>query len=723
MMRIRRKKRRQPVMAIFPHGEAAGPSSSSIMSVRRGSDLLAGKRRPSICDQFTPDNLTKLEKLFELCDYNEDKKISPGEVELLLELVGLRKKAINMISEQSAKPRASYMLLLGGIDFDEFIQQYGLLILELAQYPQPDFLSRSKSLRTGFKKCDTDNDCVISRIELEIALQKLGHFISDDDLRQLMKLLDRNGNGTIEWSEYLHAAWNNTLRQTGYLTIDSFNDLPSTIVGPAELMQEGQMSGPPPPDESMKVMGTDGKSRMELIGTRFLVRVSMNYLRRIKRKPMRSTVIQPGGRKAINMAGPDGPRTGFPDDVRRQMKIIEARAIIFGALLGIALGLISIELEQHLPHTELLYLYVSLVNTGLSVVEVMGMYMTAVTSAFHITVCTNLVLYPQDAEREFLTRSIARAAFQVGPRKDKVFGIDPLRGSRYGFFMWLIKFSTRRYVLRFMIRFIVGRVLWRVVTKSALPWGVIPLNALMNGWTLRQVMRNCRVSIIGPPCAISILDRFMEGEDEACAPFQRVDYMRVIGCVMVCKRAAPPNLEIVINHMRDKWMHDGLWPRVDGCVCLIAPHMTCRLHPLDDIDRLLVSLKLYTRHNHHALADMVQRHTTNMVFLLIIALVIDGNLDWAERNFYVRACHAAHVQNKWQAILRLKDDFVAGKGIDVRQIYELIEVIQRSPSQRRLSAMRPVAQPSDDEINDLRNVPLHERLRFMANRLANMLSI
>ncbi|POM59756.1 hypothetical protein PHPALM_31463 [Phytophthora palmivora] len=74
--------------------------------------------------------------------------------------------------------------------------------------------------------------------------------------------------------------------------------------------------------------------------------------------------------------------------------------------------------------------YVLLINIAVSLLEVTALYVMAVICAFRLTVGAGLTLYPLDDEREFLARSVARAALQVGHRKDILFGMNPMRGSR-----------------------------------------------------------------------------------------------------------------------------------------------------------------------------------------------------------------------------------------------------------------------------------------------------
>uniref|UniRef100_K3WC35 Uncharacterized protein n=1 Tax=Globisporangium ultimum (strain ATCC 200006 / CBS 805.95 / DAOM BR144) TaxID=431595 RepID=K3WC35_GLOUD len=406
-----------------------------------------------------------------------------------------------------------------------------------------------------------------------------------------------------------------------------------------------------------------------------------------------------------------GRRSGFSPAVRHQILRIEAIAIFIAALTGILCGLVSIWLEALIPtsfvesHSGFVHcVCVVLINIAVSIFEVNGMYLTAVVCAFRLTVCTNPKLYPQDAEREFLARSIARAALQVGHRKDKIFGIDPMKGSpRLVLFLTYLMFKGKRYMLKFLLKLLIKRVLWRAAAKSALSLIVLPINGVMNAWNLRNVMLNCRVCIIGPPCAIDVLEVFFL-EDGSFSPQQRVDYICAMGCNLVCKRSVPPNLEIMLDHMRHRWITPKLWPVSEGCICASNSQESCPVHLLDDIDRFIVALELYASHGDAKLSGglAARQHIRNVFFLLIVALIINGKLDWVERRLYFRVCQATKVQARWTDILRLKDDFVKGKGIHVDTVYALIVEIDHSEANSR--------------------VPLREALTYFWNRISGLLA-
>ncbi|DBA02700.1 TPA: hypothetical protein N0F65_010525, partial [Lagenidium giganteum] len=740
--RRRGRDRRKPIMTIFPASAGFGGLAPHKEEVELELDSSHMKfLRSSIGDEA----LDRMHSLFRLCGLNANAQLSPIEIAFLLEMIGLRRKSMAppSIGGGQAQPTET----VPNTAFDQFVLRHQHELKKTGPLPTRAFIARGERLKTGFRKCDADGDGFLTKTDFEIALQKLDVIMSDLELHRIWRTLDWDHDGTVAWIEFLRAAWYNTLDdeakklEIANFSIDLFAYLP-TMIRRATPTSSGNGDGKSAKQRFKAVATTvknvqairtntvsasvvlptppPVKSRMESFGARLLTTTSMMWLDRAKRN---GRVTSSNATTKRAPARSMTKQVGYPDIVRRHIFIVEYTAVILAALLGVACGMISIEVEQHVPKPEndptSMLPPTTDINIALSILEVAAMYLVAVICAFRLTVCVNLVLYPQDAEREFLTRSIARAAFQVAPRKDTVYGIDPMQGShRCGLLRWLIMFGTRRYVLRFIIRFLVGRVLWRAMTKSAakdaMRYLVLPLNALMDGWTLRHVMFNCRVSIIGPPCAMAIMEQFFHDEGNDARGFQRVDYMRVIGCVAVCKRAVPPVVEIMLDHMRRAWIKRGFWPIDETCTCVNLPHERCPVHPLDDTERLIVSLKLYARQTHRSNAETVECHTKNMLFLLVVGLIIDGHLEWGERRLYMRAFRAAHMLPEWRSVLQLKQDFVEGKGVRAADIYARIN---RFETKSRLLTDAALQWKDDDDDRTITSTPFLESITYMAERI------
>ncbi|KAG2797874.1 hypothetical protein PC116_g20306 [Phytophthora cactorum] len=712
-----------------------GPPSEALR--RRKATLFAAvaarrlnARNPlSLNEEVGEEYMRRLRALFHACDADEDTAILPNELLILLELMGAT----------AAEARAFGVTASGrrdeAITYDAFVEMNRDLIVRCAQERRPlpptSFVARCKALRNAYNRCDTDGSHEISPTELEIALQKLGLVFSDEDLDAIRVRLDPNNDGRIEWSDFLYAAWQDSLGDARasnseihkYFSVDLFTELPSFIRASADRQQRPTHKRPrrgsetPDSDDTTDEAGKSYLSRMERIGVEFLTRVSKERVQRAKRATLvvslsarfgawarssqtqsvdqhqagasvlpiqtlavstkRGANVRSGLHQEPKQSIISERRYGFSVEIMRQLRNIEWAGTLLGFLIGLVCGLLSMGLESLLPSRLVVDEvwgfngYVLLINIAVSLLEVIALYTMAVTCAFRLTIGAGLILYPLDREREFLARAVARAALQVGHRKDTLFGMDPMRGSpRLVLLMTYLMYKGKRYVVKFLLKLFIKRVLWRATARSALNATVLPIQGLLNAWTIRRVLRNCRINIVGPPCAIEALESFLL-EDACFKPAERVDYMRVMGCCLVCKRMVHPNVEIMVEHLRHRWINADSWPiGDDGCTCLQESSDRCPAHVLDDVELFIATLRSLgsstaaaTSPSRPASASSLllsPYHLRNLFFLLIVALVIDGCLNWGERRFYVRVCEAAGVQNHWSSVLKLKEAFRAG---------------------------------------------------------------
>uniref|UniRef100_A0A1I7YW51 EF hand n=1 Tax=Steinernema glaseri TaxID=37863 RepID=A0A1I7YW51_9BILA len=77
----------------------------------------------------------------------------------------------------------------GNIDFNEFLS---------IAHANP----LSLSLRAVFDELDVDGDGYITRSELRIAFQRMGHTLSDQDIKAIYKHVDINQDGKINFEEF-----------------------------------------------------------------------------------------------------------------------------------------------------------------------------------------------------------------------------------------------------------------------------------------------------------------------------------------------------------------------------------------------------------------------------------------------------------------------------------------------------------------------------------------
>ncbi|KAK1932221.1 putative calcium-binding protein CML7 [Phytophthora citrophthora] len=760
------KKRSRGQMELGSANEALRRRKATLFAAVVARRLNA--RRPlSLNEEVGEEYMRRLRALFHACDADEDNAVTPNELLVLMRIMGATAAEAQVIGTTASGKLSRDEV----VTFDAFLEMCRSLIIRCTQeqrpLPPPSFVARCKPLKNAYNRCDTDGSHDISRTELEIALQKLGLMLSDEELDAIQERLDPNNDGCIEWSDFLCAAWQDSLGGLEssssalhkYFSVDLFIELPSFIHASADRRQQptrkrlrrGAVSGDEIPKSYL--------SRMERMGVKFLTRVSKERLKRVKRATLAVSLSARFGMRAriaqlqpidqqeivVPIVEPTKSRFnflgglqlqkkkiiperiyGFPVEIMRHIRNIEWTGSLLGCLIGLVTGLISMGLESLLPPEltgdDVLGLsgYVLVINIAVSLLEVTALYMMAVACAFRLTVVAGLTLYPLDHEREFLARAVARAALQVGHRKDPLFGMDPMRGSpKLVLLMTYLVYKSKRYVVKFLLKLFIKRVLWRAAARTTLSATVLPIQGLFNAWTIHRVLRNCRINIVGPPCAIAALESFLL-EDACFKPAQRVEYMRAMGCCLVCKRVVHPNVEIMVEHLRHHWINADSWPvSDDGCTCLLEPSNPCPAHVLDDVEQFIADLRSLGSSTataatvcHTASSSSMlllsPYHLRNLFFLLIVTLVIDGSLDWGERRFYVRVCEAAGVQNHWSGVLELKDSFVQGRGLDVETIFSLVQFEE------------DVETHSSTE--DSRSVPWSESLSYLGNRIARLLS-
>eukprot|EP00762_Andalucia_godoyi_P007322 ANDGO_01582.mRNA.1 Caltractin len=60
-------------------------------------------------------------------------------------------------------------------------------------------------IRKAFNACDVDGSGTVERGELSKVFAELGENPSEEELAELLADLDRDGDGTVDWEEFLQA--------------------------------------------------------------------------------------------------------------------------------------------------------------------------------------------------------------------------------------------------------------------------------------------------------------------------------------------------------------------------------------------------------------------------------------------------------------------------------------------------------------------------------------
>eukprot|EP00286_Rhodomonas_abbreviata_P027081 CAMPEP_0181301634 /NCGR_PEP_ID=MMETSP1101-20121128/7529_1 /TAXON_ID=46948 /ORGANISM="Rhodomonas abbreviata, Strain Caron Lab Isolate" /LENGTH=504 /DNA_ID=CAMNT_0023406953 /DNA_START=51 /DNA_END=1565 /DNA_ORIENTATION=- len=141
-----------------------------------------------------PERLAELKESFALLDKDKSGRINVKDLSASLKNIGA------VVSEEYVEQglRKYDFHGNGAITFDEFCVMMGPDV--------PPGLSRSLSseleLRKAFDYFDRDGSGVITPAQLQEALRKLGARCSDDEITNIMKLLDTNMDGHIDFGEF-----------------------------------------------------------------------------------------------------------------------------------------------------------------------------------------------------------------------------------------------------------------------------------------------------------------------------------------------------------------------------------------------------------------------------------------------------------------------------------------------------------------------------------------
>ena len=92
----------------------------------------------------------------------------------------------------------------GVIDFDEFV---GLMADHF--YQDGETPSREAELYEAFRVFDKNGDGFITEDELRLAMLNLGERLTGEELREMIKAADVDGNGTIDYNEFVAMMQNN----------------------------------------------------------------------------------------------------------------------------------------------------------------------------------------------------------------------------------------------------------------------------------------------------------------------------------------------------------------------------------------------------------------------------------------------------------------------------------------------------------------------------------
>ncbi|TMS35657.1 hypothetical protein L596_003015 [Steinernema carpocapsae] len=146
---------------------------------------------PATISKFTREPVRLLEEFkeaFELFDKDGDGRITADELGTVMESLGQnpsRQELQDMVNEIDEDGN-------GTIELEEFVRMMSRKVLES---------ENERELREAFQVFDKDNDGYISARELSFVMCNLGEKLSEDEVIDMIKEADLDGDGRVNFAE------------------------------------------------------------------------------------------------------------------------------------------------------------------------------------------------------------------------------------------------------------------------------------------------------------------------------------------------------------------------------------------------------------------------------------------------------------------------------------------------------------------------------------------
>ena len=336
-------------------------------------------------------------------------------------------------------------------------------------------------------------------------------------------------------------------------------------------------------------------------------------------------------------------------DERRALKRVEFMAIfrsaLAGALSAAAAGVAEVLAAPLAPEgtpffsaaSGRFWLLVGGVTLLASIVEILFIYFDTLNSVHELARVAGLELFGKnraDTDRE-LAEALTRAALEL-PNPVQARGINAHRESSKwrmvaASLAYKAKIGVTNFVLKMVLRRILGRVMVRSALATLLPFVSVPVTALWNGVVSWLILREARVRAMGPSAVGELLDVIL-GDANALTPEGRLAALRAVAATIVRTQDLHPNLLSLLDQTHQRMGDVGA-------------------AELDDVGLFLESLK-----------TLKPEESRVAVQLVAIACIVDGRLTGREKRLAEDALAACGRSIDLASFERLRREFVAGNG-------------------------------------------------------------
>jgi hypothetical protein len=331
---------------------------------------------------------------------------------------------------------------------------------------------------------------------------------------------------------------------------------------------------------------------------------------------------------------------------RRGLRRVERAAVLRAALAGVAnavvTGMGQLYAERSLgPRPEHANLRQLAAYWGIfgalavvfAIAEIAFLYWDGLRSVRALSMVAGLELH--DESNSEVALALARAALELPNPPDSTLGVDPHReANKLQLALASVFYKLKISVTNFLFKAIVTRALGRVVARGLLAFTAIPINAAWNALVCWTVLREARITVMGPSAATEMIDAAFAEAPSPLRPELLAVTHQALGSAVVRTRQLHPNHAALIRAFRSRF----------------GPPPTDLQQ--DDSRSFL-----------RALAALTTAECRVAIQVLACAAVLDGRLVPAERRLLREAYEVAGMKEHLAEVERLRRAFVAGDPI------------------------------------------------------------
>ncbi|KAF1575878.1 UNVERIFIED_CONTAM: Calmodulin, partial [Eudyptes robustus] len=142
-------------------------------------------------DGLTKEQVEEFKEAFELFDKDGDGRVTALELGIVMQSLGhtpTEQELIDMVNEIDEDGN-------GSIELEEFVKMMSRKVKDT---------ETEKELQEAFQVFDKDNDGYISAVELRFVMMNLGEDLSEDEVYEMIKEADLDGDGKVNFTEFVY---------------------------------------------------------------------------------------------------------------------------------------------------------------------------------------------------------------------------------------------------------------------------------------------------------------------------------------------------------------------------------------------------------------------------------------------------------------------------------------------------------------------------------------